>query len=389
MPGVEIPLRDIGEAAHTGTVTNPKSPSHGSRTLPMTESQVTGQVCSNCGTTKTPLWRRGADGKSTCNACGLYFRANNSHRPVHLKKPPHVISISKAQLAAGTCKGDGRCNGTGGSSACTGCPAFDNRVLITNGDQKSIIKRENDDTLPRASCGENAEAGADSMAVACSNCSTTITPLWRRDDAGNTICNACGLYYRLHKMHRPVKLKRETIKRRKRNPSGQQLFDQQQKKLKQQSATNLPGVSLPQMQLPAHTDTQESHTDTQESHTDTQKQHTDLPQLQQRTPVTSPDAKALLNTLRVLPPPIPGSTQLPPFSMIGRFQPKPYNVSAIDFTSLYSRTNQTAEESSMRGSPVQPQPQPLTDETRRVRTVTPPALVNLINPGSEDTNPGI
>jgi hypothetical protein len=50
----------------------------------------------------------------------------------------------------------------------------------------------------------------------CYNCETTTTPLWRRDDLGNTICNACGLYYKLHQVQRPVTMKRSSIKRRKR-----------------------------------------------------------------------------------------------------------------------------------------------------------------------------
>ncbi|KAI8071919.1 hypothetical protein BDF21DRAFT_308527, partial [Thamnidium elegans] len=53
-------------------------------------------------------------------------------------------------------------------------------------------------------------------ALICANCRTTTTPLWRRDEGGNTICNACGLYYKLHNVHRPVSMKRSVIKRRKR-----------------------------------------------------------------------------------------------------------------------------------------------------------------------------
>ncbi|KAI5961390.1 SFU1 [Candida pseudojiufengensis] len=197
-----------------------------------------GQQCSNCGTTKTPLWRRAPDGTLICNACGLYLRSNNTHRPVNLKRPPNTITVAK--IEEGSCKGDGRCNGTGGSAACKGCPAFNNRIVAKKSLEKSP-KSENqiyateitnqylqnqqqssDHNLKRSSPiqDSNKKEDENSLAIACFNCDTTITPLWRRDDAGNTICNACGLFYRLHGSHRPIKMKRATIKRRKRNGSS-------------------------------------------------------------------------------------------------------------------------------------------------------------------------
>ncbi|KAI7871830.1 hypothetical protein BDF14DRAFT_1690520, partial [Spinellus fusiger] len=50
----------------------------------------------------------------------------------------------------------------------------------------------------------------------CFNCHTQTTPLWRRDKKGNTICNACGLYFKLHSIQRPITMKKVAIQRRKR-----------------------------------------------------------------------------------------------------------------------------------------------------------------------------
>lgn len=41
--------------------------------------------------------------------------------------------------------------------------------------------------------------------ISCSNCNTNTTPLWRRSSNGDVLCNACGLFYKLHGVIRPVK----------------------------------------------------------------------------------------------------------------------------------------------------------------------------------------
>jgi hypothetical protein len=54
----------------------------------------------------------------------------------------------------------------------------------------------------------------------CSNCSTTNTSLWRRDNDGLPVCNACGLFMRLHGIPRPLSLKTDVVKKRKRDRSS-------------------------------------------------------------------------------------------------------------------------------------------------------------------------
>jgi transcription elongation factor Elf1 len=50
----------------------------------------------------------------------------------------------------------------------------------------------------------------------CANCSTVSTTLWRRNNEGDPVCNACGLYYKLHNVNRPITMKKEGIQTRKR-----------------------------------------------------------------------------------------------------------------------------------------------------------------------------
>lgn len=50
----------------------------------------------------------------------------------------------------------------------------------------------------------------------CTNCKTLTTPLWRRNPEGQPLCNACGLFLKLHGIVRPLSLKTDVIKKRQR-----------------------------------------------------------------------------------------------------------------------------------------------------------------------------
>merc|ERR1719211_620087 len=55
--------------------------------------------------------------------------------------------------------------------------------------------------------------------TSCSNCGTNTTTLWRRNTNGEPVCNACGLYHKLHNIARPTALKKDNIQTRNRKLS--------------------------------------------------------------------------------------------------------------------------------------------------------------------------
>ncbi|KAF9361780.1 hypothetical protein BGX34_006932 [Mortierella sp. NVP85] len=174
-----------------------------------------GVRCHNCGATVTPLWRRSANNEPLCNACGLYHKLHAMHRPKHLQTSLGAHGPgSKAKYGSKSLMGQSSDESAAGSS-----DSMDSSVSSSMNPQPM-----------------------------CSNCKTTLTPLWRKDDAGEILCNACGLYYKLHHIHRPISLKRNVIRRRSRYENG--------KSVSGPSNARLHNMAKSQTLLPTHAQAQ-------------------------------------------------------------------------------------------------------------------------------------
>jgi len=60
--------------------------------------------------------------------------------------------------------------------------------------------------------------------LSCNNCLTQTTTLWRRTSEGGTVCNACGLYQKLHNTPRPITMKKEMIQTRNRKMNKKMII---------------------------------------------------------------------------------------------------------------------------------------------------------------------
>ncbi|XP_037943837.1 GATA-binding factor C-like [Teleopsis dalmanni] len=67
---------------------------------------------------------------------------------------------------------------------------------------------------------QSLQSAAKRAGTSCANCKTTTTTLWRRNASGEPVCNACGLYYKLHNVNRPLTMKKEGIQTRNRKLSS-------------------------------------------------------------------------------------------------------------------------------------------------------------------------
>ncbi|CAO3608875.1 unnamed protein product [Cunninghamella echinulata] len=198
-----------------------KTPPPGQATLPIricakTTKPPRHMECVNCKVTKTPLWRRTPDRKQTlCNACGLYYKQYNTHRPLQVRH--------KAQTSSTIQRSHPYANDRPSASASTTSPSLLSSPIIMDTSMASTQQQQQQQQQQQLSSpsftnnDQQQQESSSQESIKCVNCQQTQTPLWRKNERGESVCNACGLYSRLHHRDRPAKMKKNTIQRRRRD----------------------------------------------------------------------------------------------------------------------------------------------------------------------------
>ncbi|XP_017259844.1 erythroid transcription factor-like isoform X1 [Kryptolebias marmoratus] len=141
------------------------------------------RVCVSCGVSSAPLWRRDSAGKHLCYTCS---RKQEVSRNTPLLRPKRRAVRAHAHTHTHT--------------------HTHPIIHLTPGENIFLLSSD----------GFVFQAPAVRRGTRCSNCGTETTTLWRRNAAGDPVCNACGLYYKLHQVRRPLSLKKEEIQTRNR-----------------------------------------------------------------------------------------------------------------------------------------------------------------------------
>ncbi|GJJ78557.1 hypothetical protein EMPS_10916 [Entomortierella parvispora] len=181
-------------------------------------------ICFNCNVTQTPLWRRTPDRKhSLCNACGLYYKQYGAHRPLNVRhKLPTVLAEARLnalpyarpsnQGTRASSPSSAQDSSASSDSDSDVSPVLKSLPDLTKMYSEALLRPPAQKTTPPLMTAKQG--------IECANCSQTQTPLWRKNDAGEPICNACGLYAKLHHRDRPVTMRKSKITRRRRDWGG-------------------------------------------------------------------------------------------------------------------------------------------------------------------------
>lgn len=105
--------------------------------------------------------------------------------------------------------------------SCIATEEIDTSSPSLNASTVSWMGYDTDNVKPDTPTNNNKNSNAPSSKdMSCTNCGTTTTTIWRRNVKGEMVCNACGLYFKLHGVNRPHTMRRDTIHTRRRRPKG-------------------------------------------------------------------------------------------------------------------------------------------------------------------------
>ncbi|GFQ71668.1 GATA-binding factor C [Trichonephila clavata] len=181
-------------------------------------SRRSDQICCNCKTQKTSLWRRSQNGEFICNPCGLYYKLHNRDRPQEMRKDSIQTRNRNKPKNANRKKAS---NNSPPETVPISPPGPSFTIL-----RKFKITHYINLSIDTMNCGivNFASYAIDSYSAVsrrsdqiCCNCKTQSKTLWRRSQNGEFICNPCGLYYKLHNRDRPQEMRKDSIQTRNRN----------------------------------------------------------------------------------------------------------------------------------------------------------------------------
>jgi GATA-binding protein len=139
----------------------------------------------------SPDWASGSLGRGYGSAASVSELRNRSHDP-RRQKIPRTSSTPNA-------------------------PALMQTHLMHHHRTESSPNSPPESVFSSAAPSRPESPGKDgSGPTTCTNCFTQTTPLWRRNPEGHPLCNACGLFLKLHGVVRPLSLKTDVIKKRNR-----------------------------------------------------------------------------------------------------------------------------------------------------------------------------
>ncbi|KAH9406892.1 Erythroid transcription factor [Tyrophagus putrescentiae] len=126
--------------------------------------------CVNCGTTNTSQWRTNGAGHYLCNACGLYKKYNGEDRPPASIQQPRKRTVSLL--------------------ASLFFEVWSAALFVYS---------------------KGSSSSRNQAPKQCSNCGTLTSSMWRRTANKQVACNACGLYYKLYGVNRPIEMRKDIV----------------------------------------------------------------------------------------------------------------------------------------------------------------------------------